>query len=150
MAHYCIQRLSISKQSTICLHHPFLQAELLLGHGSGRHGNERGNLCIAEVQADKHAELAVGRRKLGKAQDKAFGSALVYSVSKLLQVVPLAVRKEFGLDAQLLHHFVCVYHGGSKRLHLPVEHPDTLALFPQQLQFAGHRVVFILLETGAE
>ena len=150
MAHYCIQRLSISKQSTICLHHPFLQAKLLLGHGSGRHGNERGNLCIAEVQADKHAELAVGRRKLGKAQDKAFGSTLVYSVSKLLQVVPLAVRKEFGLDAQLLHHFVCVYHGGSKRLHLPVEHPDTLALFPQQFQFAGHRVAFILLETGAE
>ena len=110
MAHYCIQRLSISKQSTICLHHPFLQAKLLLGHGSGRHGNERGNLCIAEVQADKHAKLAVGGRKLGKAQDKAFGSALVYSVSKLLQVVPLAVRKEFGLDAQLLHHFVCVYH----------------------------------------
>ena len=150
MAHYCIQRLSISKQSTICLHHPFLQVKLLLGHGSGRHGNERGNLCIAEVQADKHAKLAVGRRKLGKAHDKAFGSALVYSVSKLLQVVPLAVRKEFGLDAQLLHHFVCVYHGRSKRLHLPVEHPDTLALFPQQFQFAGHGVVFILLETGAE
>mgnify|MGYP006916627406 FL=1 len=150
MAHYCIQRLSISKQSTICLHHPLLQAEFLLGHGSGRHGNERGNLCIAEMQADKHAKLAVGRRKLGKAHDKAFGSALIYSVSKFLQVVPLAVRKEFGLDAQLLHHFVCVYHGGSKRLHLPVEHPDTLALFPQQFQFAGHGVVFILLETGAE
>ena len=112
-SNHSLQRLSVGKQPPIRLHHPLLQAELLLGHGSGRHGNERGNLCIAEVQADKHAELAVGRRKLGKAQDKAFGSALVYSVSKLLQVVPLAVRKEFGLDALLLHHFVCVYHGGS-------------------------------------
>ena len=63
MTHYCIQRLSIGKQPAIHLHHPFLQAELLLGHGSGRHGSERGNLRIAEVQADKNAKLAVGRRK---------------------------------------------------------------------------------------
>ena len=67
-----------------------------------------------------------------------------------LYTLSVSFCKEFGLDAQLLHHFVCVYHGRSKRLYLPVEHPDTLALFPQQFQFAGHRVVFILLETGTE
>lgn len=76
-----IQRLATAEQVGIRLQQAFLQTELLLRNGRRGNSYERGNLRIAETQADEQTELLVGRRQRGETLQQAGGETAIHTAA---------------------------------------------------------------------